>query len=88
MIISDGSSSYQKNLRKCPLTCLLQPNGFISFNALSEIYFSKEEFDQSNSPISTLLKRSCLLSYTYVTRNHVLCTVTEKKVSATLSVLV
>ena len=42
MIISDRSSSYQKNPRKCPNAHMLQPNGFILFNACLKTYFSKK----------------------------------------------
>ena len=42
MIISDRSSSYKKNPRKCPNAHMLQPNGFILFNAYLKMYFSRK----------------------------------------------
>ena len=42
MIISDRSSSYQKNPRKCPNAHMLQPNGFILLNAYLKMYFSEK----------------------------------------------
>ena len=48
MIIPDRSSSCQKNPRNCPNAHMLQPNGFILFNAYLKMYFSKKNSITTN----------------------------------------
>ena len=83
MIISEHSSSYQKNPRKCPNAHMLQPSGFILFNTYLKVYFSKKNLTRTTLEFQLMVM---LAKLTYDTRKDVqLCRVTEKKVSATLS---